>query len=220
FDAALLACAVGGQGTRATSLLAEMATLESEHRFARLGEEENASPSLGGHNRGVTTVPQRSVDDPVPRRSTGSYRLGLEACRRAGDTRGVMSTFVIMEEEGFEADVACFNEALQACAEGGGRFERAAAFLDEMKEAGLCPDNVSYSATLMACESCPDQEGAAKTAFDLIQTLSSSASESPDADPNADADNNGGGESKPAGESGGGGGGGPAAPLSPPSTRD
>lgn len=47
---------------------------------------------------------------------------------------------------------ACFNEALQACAEGGGRFERAASFLEEMKEAGLYPDNVSYSAALLACE--------------------------------------------------------------------
>ncbi|CAN0470753.1 unnamed protein product, partial [Ectocarpus sp. 12 AP-2014] len=75
-----------------------------------------------------------------------------------------------------------------------------------MKEAGLCPDNVSYSAALLACESCPDQEGAAKTAFDLIQTMSSPASESPDASSNADADH--GGESKPAGESGGGCGGG------------
>ncbi|CAM9569916.1 unnamed protein product [Ectocarpus sp. 4 AP-2014] len=218
FDAALLACAVGGQGARATSLLAEMATLESEHRLARLEEEENASPSLGANNQGVRTVPHLSEDDAAPRRSTDSYRLGMEACRRGGDTRGVMSTFVIMEEEGFEPDVACFNEALQACAEGGGRFERAAAFLEEMKEAGLCPDNVSYSAALLACESCHDQEGAAKTAFDLIQTISSSASESPDAGSNADAD--GGGESKPAGESADGGVGGPVAPLSPPSARD
>ncbi|CAM9758092.1 unnamed protein product [Ectocarpus sp. 6 AP-2014] len=105
FDAALLACAVGGQGARATSLLAEMATLESEHRLARLGEEENASPSLGANNQGGRTVPQPSEDDAAPRRSTDSYRLGMEACRRGGDTRGVMSTFVIMEEEGFEADV-------------------------------------------------------------------------------------------------------------------
>lgn len=56
FDAALLACAVGGQGARATSLLAEMATLEAEHRLARLGEEENTSPSSGAYNvgRGLT----------------------------------------------------------------------------------------------------------------------------------------------------------------------
>ncbi|CAN0470769.1 unnamed protein product, partial [Ectocarpus sp. 12 AP-2014] len=76
FDAALLACAVGGQGARATSLLAEMATLESEQRLARLGEEENASPSLGANN-GVGTVPQLSKDDAAPRRSTDSYRLGM-----------------------------------------------------------------------------------------------------------------------------------------------
>ncbi|CAN0509143.1 unnamed protein product, partial [Ectocarpus sp. 8 AP-2014] len=100
----------------------------------------------------------------------------------------------------FVRDQACFNEALQACAEGGGRFERAAAFLEEMREAGLCPDSVSYSAALLACESCPDQEGAAKTAFDLIQTMSSPASESPGGGSNADADD--GGDSKPAGESG------------------
>lgn len=53
----------------------------------------------------MTAVPQPPEDDAVPRRSTESYRLGMEACRRGGDTRGVMSTFVIMEEEGFEADV-------------------------------------------------------------------------------------------------------------------
>ena len=47
---------------------------------------------------------------------------------------------------------ACFNEALRTCAEGGGRFERAASFLEEMREAGLDPDGASYSAVLRACE--------------------------------------------------------------------
>lgn len=47
----------------------------------------------------------------------------------------------------FRTNQACFNEALQTCAEGGGWFERAASFfLEEMQEAGLEPDGVSYSA--------------------------------------------------------------------------
>ena len=52
----------------------------------------------------------------------------------------------------FGTGQACFNEALKACAQGGGRFERAASFLKEMQEAGLEPDGVSYSAVLKACE--------------------------------------------------------------------
>lgn len=48
----------------------------------------------------------------------------------------------------------CFNEALKACAVGGGRWERAASFLEEMRYAGVTPDRSSYSAALDACERC------------------------------------------------------------------
>lgn len=47
---------------------------------------------------------------------------------------------------------ACYNEALKACAEGGGRFERAASLLKEMRQAGVTPNSDSYRATLRACE--------------------------------------------------------------------
>ncbi|CAN0087365.1 unnamed protein product, partial [Scytosiphon promiscuus] len=117
-------------------------------------------------------VSQPLSDKPAPlRRSVESYRLGMEACRKGGDTRAVLSTFAVMRQEGFEPNLACYNEALKACAEGGGRFERAASFLKEMGQAGVAPNTESYRAALRACESCPDQDGAAKAAFDIIRTM-------------------------------------------------
>ena len=54
-------------------------------------------------------------DSPVPRRSAESFRLVIEACRRGGDTRGALSTFAVMREEGFEPDLVSWSELKRSC---------------------------------------------------------------------------------------------------------
>ncbi|CAN0198116.1 unnamed protein product, partial [Laminaria digitata] len=61
-------------------------------------------------------------------------------------------------------------------ADGGGRWERACSFLEEMRSGGVEPNRDSYSAVLRACESCSVEEGAGEAAFDLIQTLLTASS--------------------------------------------
>lgn len=45
------------------------------------------------------------MDDPVPKLSTTSFKVAMEACRRGGDPREALSVLARMKLEGYTPDL-------------------------------------------------------------------------------------------------------------------
>jgi len=81
-----------------------------------------------------------------------TYTTAMRACARGGRAGKAMELFGAARDMGLKLDVYIYTTAMDACAKGGGtRWKKALSLMDEMRDEGIEPNEVTYGVAVMAC---------------------------------------------------------------------
>eukprot|EP00584_Thalassiosira_punctigera_P023090 CAMPEP_0172555006 /NCGR_PEP_ID=MMETSP1067-20121228/57533_1 /TAXON_ID=265564 ORGANISM="Thalassiosira punctigera, Strain Tpunct2005C2" /NCGR_SAMPLE_ID=MMETSP1067 /ASSEMBLY_ACC=CAM_ASM_000444 /LENGTH=669 /DNA_ID=CAMNT_0013343497 /DNA_START=154 /DNA_END=2163 /DNA_ORIENTATION=- len=98
-----------------------------------------------------------------------TYTTAMKACARGRQTGKALELFRAARDMGMKLDVYFYTTAMDACAKGKRRdsWKRALSLLDEMKEKGIAPNEVTYGVAVAAC----GNGGRWRKALELLDTM-------------------------------------------------
>merc|ERR1711871_298471 len=100
-----------------------------------------------------------------------TYNIAMSARAKVGDYRGAVNLLAEMEGAGIEPPVVSYATAIHAAARGNSS-ETATMLVKEMGPRwGLVPTEYVYTSALAACANDPDDETAARSAQEIVESM-------------------------------------------------
>eukprot|EP00953_Heterococcus_sp_UTEX-ZZ885_P033573 17449-Heterococcus_DN1.PRE.1 len=186
YNAAITACADGGQWKRVLQLLAEaklkLGTMHnsaaaaarapkkqgqsSKQRLkgAKIGIKLNAATSSTTSSRSDTMQWKKGITQCLDRAAqfnmeSSVYRVIITLCVRANQLQKLVQLLEEAHAAGFKVDMTTYTSLITACASGG-QYQTAVQLIQLLNERGIEPEAITYRAAIAACANCREWQKA------------------------------------------------------------